>query len=142
MKILRSIRRVFAVGVALWALAVTVYFVFFAKISYESITSTGTPGQPPVSTTATGQNAWLSQAGPVAIIVMFAFSLLLAGTAVAVWRGTLALAAPLTLVVLIVTFITGFSIGGLYFLGAAVLFLEVVLLSIEKFVGRPERPTT
>ncbi len=140
MKILRSIRRVLAVGVALWALAVTVYFVFFAKISFESITSTGTSGQPPVTTTTSGQNPWLSQAGPVAIIVMIAFSLLLAGTAVAVWRGTLALAAPLTLVVLIVTFITGFSIGGLYFLGAAVLFLEVVLLSIEKFVGRPDRP--
>jgi hypothetical protein len=140
MKILRSIRRVLAVVVALWALALTVYFVFFAKISFESITSTGTPGQPPVTTTTSGQNPWLSQAGPVAIVVMFAFSLLLAATAVAMWRGTLAVAAPLTLLVLVVTFITGFSIGGLYFLGAAVLIMEVVLLAIEKFVSRPDQP--
>jgi hypothetical protein len=128
------------VTVALWALALTIYFLFFAKISFESSTASQAIGGPLVTTTTSGQLPWLSQAQPIAIALMFAFSLLLAGTAVAVWRGVLVVAAPLTLLLLVATFITGFSIGGLYFLGVVVLFLEVVLLTIEKFASRTVRP--
>jgi hypothetical protein len=140
MKILSFFRRVLAVIVVFWALALTLYYLFFAKISFESISSTGTPGQPPVTTTTSGQTPWLLQAGPIAIVIMLTFSALLAATAGAVWRGALVVAAPLTVLLLIVTFITGFSIGGLYFLGSAVLLLEVVLLTIERLIIRTDRP--
>jgi uncharacterized membrane protein YdfJ with MMPL/SSD domain len=141
MKILRTIRKVLAVAVALWALALTVYFLFFAKISFESTTTTGTPGQPPVTTTTTsGQNPWLSQAQPISIAFMIAFSLLLAGTGFAVWRDALGIALTLSLLALVFTFITGFSIGGLYFPGAVVAFLGTLLLAVEKLTRRPDQP--
>jgi hypothetical protein len=141
MKILRIIRRVLALAVGFWALGLTLFYLFFARISYESTTATGVPGQPPVTTTTSGQLPWLSQAGPLAVVVMLAFSLLLAGTAFALWRGALAFVIPLTLLALIGTFITGFSIGGLYFPGAAALFFGVLLLAAEKLVNRTSRPT-
>ena len=140
MKILRFFRKALAIIGALWAVVLTVYFPFFAKISYESITTTSTQGQPPVTTTTSGQLPWLSQAGPLAIVIMLACSILLAAAAVTVWRGVLAVAAPLTLLLLVATFLTGFSIGGLYFLGTSVLFLALVLLLIEKFARRPAHP--
>lgn len=140
MKILRTLRKVLAVAVALWALALTVYFLFFAKISFESTTATSTPGQPPVTTTTSGQNPWLSQAQPISIAFMIAFSLLLAGTGFAVWRGALGIALSLSFLALVFTFITGFSIGGLYFPGAVAAFLGTLLLAVEKLTRRSDRP--
>jgi hypothetical protein len=67
---------------------------------------------------------------------------LLAAIAWAEWREALAFAVPLTLLALVGTFITGFSIGGLYFPGAAAALLGSVLLAIEKLAGRPRRPTS
>jgi hypothetical protein len=140
MKVLRIIRRVLALAVGFWAVALTVFYLFFAKVSYESTTATGVPGQPSVTTTTSGQLPWLSQVGPFAVAVMLFFSLLLAAIAVAEWREAFVFAAPLTLLALVVTFITGFSIGGLYFPGAAAAFLGALLLAVEKLVSRPGRP--
>ncbi len=48
---------------------------------------------------------------------MIALSLLLAAGAIAALRGALAIAAPLSILALAATFITGFSIGVPYFPG-------------------------
>ncbi len=136
MKVLRIIRRVLAVAVALWAIGVAVYFLFFAKVSFESVTSTGEPGTLPVTTTTTGQLPWVSQVEPFSIAVMISFSLLLAAAAFADWRGLLALAIPLCFLSLAAAFITGFSIGGLYFPGAAVASLGMLILALEKIWER------
>jgi hypothetical protein len=140
MKIFRAIRRVLAGGVAIWALVLIVFYLFFARISFESSTATGVPGQPPVIVNSSGQLSWLSQAQPIAIVFMAAFSLLLALAGFAVWRGAMGFAFLLSLLALVFTFITGFSIGGLYFPGAAAAFLGSLLLVVEKFANRPERP--
>jgi hypothetical protein len=71
---------------------------------------------------------------------MLFFSLLLAVIAVAEWRGWLWFAAPLTLLALVGTFITGFSIGGLYFPGAVAAVLGSLLLAAEKLASHPDRP--
>jgi hypothetical protein len=140
MNALRVIRRIFSVAVALWALALAVFYLFFAKISFASTTATGVPGQPPVITNTTGQIPWISQAQPVAVAFMLAFSLLLFIAAVGLWRSSLAIALPLSLLALVFSFITGFSIGGLYFPGAAVAFLAGLILIVEKIVNRSDRP--
>ena len=140
MKILRIIRRVLALAIGFWALALTVFYLFFARISFESTTATEVPGQPQVTTTTTGQLPWLSQVGPLAVAVMLLFSLLLAVIAVAEWRGGLWFSAPLTLLALVGTFITGFSIGGLYFPGAVAAALGLLLLAAQKLASRPDRP--
>jgi hypothetical protein len=142
MNALRVIRRIFAVAVALWALALAVFYLFFAKISFESTTATGTPGQPPVITNTSGQIPWISQAQPVAVAFMLAFSVLLFLAAVGIWRSSLTIALPLSLLALAFSFITGFSIGGLYFPGAAVAFLAGLLLVVEKIVNRSDRRVT
>jgi hypothetical protein len=140
MKVLRIVRRSLALAVAIWALALAVFYLFFATISYESTSAAGVPGQPPVITNSSGQIPWISQAGPVAVAFMLAFSVMLVITAIAIWRGALAVALPLSLVALVFTFITGFSIGGLYFPGAAVAFLGVILIIPQKLSDRPNRP--
>lgn len=141
MKVLRIIRRILALAVALWTLAVTVFFLFFAKASFESTTASQVLGGSLVTTTTSGQLPWLSQVEPFTVAVMITFSLLLAATAFAEWRGALAFAIPLSLLALIATFITGFSIGGFYFPGAAVAFMDMLLLAVEKLVSRQNRPT-
>jgi hypothetical protein len=140
MKALRIIRRVLALAVAIWALALIVFYLFFAKISFESSTATGLPSQPPVTVTTTGQLSWLSQAQPISVAFMLAFSILLIAAAAALWRNSLAFSVPLTLLALVFTFISGFSIGGLYFPGAVAAFLGVFLLAVGKNANRPERP--
>jgi hypothetical protein len=142
MNALRVIRRIFSVAVALWALALAVFYLFFAKISFESTTATGVPGQLPVITNTSGQISWISQAQPVAVAFMLAISLLLFIAAVGLWRSSLAIALPLSLLALVFSFITGFSIGGLYFPGAALAFLAGPLLAIEKIGGRSDRRVT
>jgi hypothetical protein len=142
MNALRVIRRIFAVAVALWALALAVFYLFFAKISFESTTATGVPGQLPVITNTSGQISWISQALPVAVAFMLAFSVLLFLAAIGIWRSSLTIALPLSLFALVFSFITGFSIGGLYFPGAAVAFLAGLLLVVEKIVNRSDRRVT
>jgi hypothetical protein len=142
MKVLHFIRRILAVAVALWAVALAVFYIFFAKISFESTTATGVKGQPPVIANTSGQLPWISQAQPVAVAFMLAFSILLVIAAVGMWRGALAIALSLSLLALVFSFITGFSIGGLYFPGAVVAFLGALLLAVEKIARRSERPVT
>jgi hypothetical protein len=139
MKVLRIFRRALSLAVAIWALVLAVFYLFFATISYESSSASGVPGQPPVITFSTGQIPWISQVGPVAVAFMLAFSVMLVITAITIWRGALAVALPLSLVALVFTFITGFSIGGLYFPGAAVAFLGALLIIPQKLPDRPNR---
>jgi hypothetical protein len=142
MKVLRTIRRVLALAVALWAVGVAVFFLVFAKVSYQTTSATGVPGQPPITATTTGQVPWISQVGALATAVMLAFSMLLAAAAFAEWRGVLAAAIPLCFLSLAAAFITGFSIGGLYFPGAAVAFLGMLILAIEKILAKSIPPST
>jgi len=140
MKALRTTYRIFAVAVTVWALGVAVYFLFFAKVSFESVTVSASQGESPVTTRSSGQAPWLSEAGPISVVAMLTFSLLLAVGAAAAWRGTLPLAAPLTLLTLVAAYVTGFTIGGLYFPAAAGLILCTTLLAIEKLSRRLSRP--
>ena len=140
MKVLRTIRRILAVAVAVWAVTVAAYYLFFAKISFESITVSANEGEPSATTRYSGQTAWLSEAEPISVVAMLTFSLLLAAGAVAEWRGALAIAATLSLLALVATYITGFSIGGLYFPGAIGMFLCTAVLAIEKLSRHLHRP--
>ncbi len=139
MKLLRSVRIILALAVGLAALALAVFYLFFATVSYESTTAAGVPGEPSVLTNTSGQIPWLSQAGPLAVGFMLAFSLLLVAAAVGLWRGALAMSLTLSLLALVFTFITGFSIGGLYFPVAALSLLGALLLAVEKLARRPGR---
>jgi hypothetical protein len=118
---------------------VAAYYLFFAKISFESITFSANKGEPSATTKSSGQTAWLSEAEPISVVAMLTFSLLLATGAVAEWRGALAIAATLSLLALIATYLTGFSIGGLYFLGALGMFLCTAVLAIEKLARHLHR---
>ena len=142
MKVLITIRRVLAVIAAVWALAVTINFLFFARIKYESTSVTSTNGQPQVTTTSSGEYTWISSAGLVGLAIMFSFTLLLAAPAAAEWRGSLAVAAPVSILALTATFIVRYSIGGMYLPGAVVVFLGAVLLAVEKWIRKRYPPTT
>ncbi len=139
MNVLRIIRRVLALAVGIWALALAVFYILFATISFESTTATGVPGQPPVITNTSGQLPWISKAQPLAVAFMLAFSILLVITGIGMWRGLLAITLLLSLLTLVFSFITGFSIGGLYFPGAAVGFLGGLFLAVEKLASRSDR---
>ena len=140
MKALRATYRMIALATVVWALGVTSYFLFFAKISYESVTVSASQGEPPVTTHHSGQAPWVTEAGLVSVAAMLTFSLLLGVGAAAASRGLLAVAAPLSLLTLAGSYVTGFSIGGYYLPGAAGLFLCTALVVIEKLSRRLNRP--
>ena len=140
MKTLTAIRRILAVAVGIWALGVAVFYIFFARISYETTTASAANGALVVSQTTSGQIPWITQAGIYPVVVMVCFSFLLVAVAIFQWRGLLIAAIPLTLLALVVTYITGFSIGGLYFPGAAAGFVGILILSAEKITNRQNHP--
>ena len=140
MKVLLTFRRLLALAVAVWGLAIAAYFIFFAKISFESVTFSGNQGETSVTTRMSGKTAWLSEAELTSVAAMLAFSLLLLASAVALWRGALAIATPLSLLALVAAYITGFSIGILYFPGAAGAFLCTAVLAIEQLLRHINRP--
>ena len=140
MKVLATIRRILALVVAVWAVAIAAYYLFFAKISFQSITVSVNEGEPSATTRYSGQTAWLSEAEPIAVVAMLIFSLLLAAGAVAGWRGALVIATTLSLLALVATYITGLSIGGLYFPGAIGMLLCTTVLAIEKRTGHLHPP--
>jgi hypothetical protein len=135
MKLLHITIRILAVAVALWAVLVAVYLLFYAKVSYQGVSLSATQGEPPISTQYSGQQSWVSYAEPISIAIMLAFSAALVAGAIAAWRGNLLLLAGLSIFMLLASFISGFSIGGFYFPGAAGLSLCTVLVAIEKLSG-------
>ena len=59
--------------------------------------------------------------------------------AYAAWRRSAAATAVIALVTLVLSYLTGFSIGLFYFPGAAALTLSAILLVVAR---RTQRPTT
>ena len=115
------INRYLAMAVALWAVAAAVYFLAFAKTSYQGISISASEGEPPTKTTFSGHQSGASTAGPTAIVAVLTMSGFLGAGALAAWRGSLSGMAVLAVVTLAGSYVTGFSIGGLYFPGALAL---------------------
>jgi len=133
------INKFLAMTVALWAVASAVYFLAIAQTSYQGISISASEGEPPTSTAFSGQQSWASSAGPTAIAAVLTMSGFLVAGALAAWRGSLSGMAPLAVVTLAGSYITGFSIGGTYFPGALALALGTGLACIEALGKRLRR---
>jgi hypothetical protein len=140
MKTLRSVSTLLTIAIALWALAFAVYFLVFAKVSYATETVSVTQGEPPVQTRTSGQVSWISSADPTSIVVILALSGLLGAGALAAWLGSLAVMAGLSLVMILASYATGFTVGVFYFPGAGLLTLRTALSAVDNFIGRRKRP--
>ena len=140
MRALRSVSRLLTVAVGLWALAFAVYFLVFAKVSYETETLSVTQGEPPVRTREYGQTSWLSSNDPISIAVMFTLSALLGAGALAAWRGSLPVMAAVSVVTMLASYATGFTFGLFYFPGAALLTLRTALSALDNILVRSKRP--
>jgi hypothetical protein len=136
------ITKTLAIAAALWAVAAAVYFLAFAQTSYQGITISASEGEPPTSTSYSGQQSWASSAGPIAITAVLTMSGLLVAGALAVWRGSLSGMATLAAVTLAGSYVTGFSIGGPYFPGALALAFGTGLAGVEALGKRLRRPTS
>jgi hypothetical protein len=137
MSTIRLVNRILAIAIILWGIAVPVYLVFFAKVSYASTTSSATPGEPAVTETVSGTQPWIDYAEPVSVLIMLGFSALLIGGGIAVWKNALAEMIILAMLALIGNYVTGFSIGGLYLPGTIGLALGTALAVI---VARQVKP--
>jgi hypothetical protein len=136
MKALRTINKILAIAIIFWGIAIPIYLIFFAQVSYESTTSSATQGEPAITETVSGTLPWISAAEPVSIIILMMFSALLIGGGIAVWKNALAEMIILAMLALIGSFMTGFSIGGLYLPGAIALTLATVLSAIAARLKR------
>ena len=134
-KLLHISIRILAIAVALWAVLVAVYFLFFATVSFQGVSVSANQGELPTSTQYSGEQSWVSYAEPISIAIMLAFSAALVTGAIAAWRGNLLLLAGLSILMLLASFISGFSIGGFYLPGAAGLTVCTILVAIEKLSG-------
>jgi hypothetical protein len=136
------INKILAIAVALWAVAAAVYFLGFAQTSYQGISISATQGELPTSTPYSGQQSWVSSAGPIAITAVLTMSGFLVAGALAVRRGSLSGMATLAAATLAGSYVTGFSIGGLYFPGALALAIGTGLAGVEALGKRLRRPTS
>jgi hypothetical protein len=127
MKMLSRLSKVMAIAAIFWAVAVTVYLLAFATATSESVVASGIPDQSPVTTRTVKEIPFISYAGPTAIAAVIAFSSLLISGAVLAWKATLLPAEVISILALVATYVTGFTIGGLYFPGAAALCISTVL---------------
>jgi hypothetical protein len=136
------INKTLAIGVALWAVAAAVYFLAFAQTSYRGISVSASEGESPTSTPYSGRQSWAISAGPIAIAAVLAMSGFLIAGALGAWRGSLPGMAALAVLTLAGSYITGFSIGGLYFPGALALSFGTGLACVDALGKRLRRPPT
>jgi len=116
-----------AITAVLWAVGVAVYLLAFATATTESVETSGTPHQPPVTTRTVEQIPFVIFAGTPAIFAVIIFSSLLVIGAVFSWRTALLPATIISILTLVATYITGFTIGGFYFLGVVALCISTLL---------------
>src|SRR5687768_6242062 len=135
MKILSRLSRVIAIAVIFWAVAVAVYLLAFATATTESVEMSGALDQPPITTRTIERVPFVSFAGPTAIFAVIAFSSLLIFGAVVAWKAILLPAAVISILALIATYITGFTIGGFYFLGVVMLCVSTLLAVVASHTG-------
>ena len=130
MRVLRTINKILAIAIIVWGVAVPVYLIFFAQVSFESTTSSATQGEPAVTPTITGTQPWIKVAEPVSVLILLAFSALLIGGGIAVWKCALAEMIILAMLALVGSYMTGFSIGIFNLPGAIGLALATALLAV------------
>lgn len=118
------------------AIVPTIYLLGFAQVTYKGVTVTGAPGQADVTTEFTRTERFVETAGPVAILFMLAFSGVGSFGAYAAHKGWLAPAAATALLCLFGAYITGFSIGLLYFPVALALALSALVLGLGRLASR------
>ena len=119
-----------AIAAIFWAVAVTVYLLAFATATSESVVASGIPDQPPITTRTIERVPFVSFAGRTAIFAIIAFSSLLIFGAVLAWKAILLPAGVISILAFIATYITGFTIGGFYFLGVVMLCVSTLLAVI------------
>jgi hypothetical protein len=129
-KALQMINRILAIAIIFWGIVVPVYLLAFAQVSYTSTTSSAVQGEAPTTEVVSGSQPWRSGVQPVSVLIMLVFSALLVGGGIAVWKGALAELVILTMLALVGSYMTGFSIGGLYLPGTIALTLATVLTAV------------
>ena len=112
MKALQMINRILAIATIVWGIAVPVYLLAFARVSYSSTTSSASPGEASQAQTVSGNQPWRTAAEPVSVLIVLAFSALLVGGGIAAWKGALAELIILSMLALVGSFMLGFSVGG------------------------------
>ena len=132
MKLLNILSKSLAAATAMWAAGIAVYFLFFAQVTIRGVNLSATTGQPPVSQAYTQYQNWALYNGVSGVTAVLAFALLLIAGAYTAWRGSLGALVLLTVLALVASFITGFSIGGAFLPGAFGLLASLILRFIRK----------
>jgi hypothetical protein len=140
LKTLQTTNRILAIAIIIWGIAVPVYLLLFARVSYTSTTSSAVEGGANAPETVTGSQPWRSMAEPVSVLIVLAFSALLVSGGIAAWKGALAELIILTMLALVGSFMLGFSIGGLYLPGAIGLALATALAAIAARLRKKKSP--
>jgi hypothetical protein len=130
MKILSRLSKVMAIISILWAIAAAVYLLAFATATAESVEMSGATDQLPITTRTVEQIPFASYAGTTAVVAIIIFSSLLILGAVFAWKTALLPAGILSVLALVATYITGFTIGGFYFLGVVALCVSTLLVFV------------
>jgi len=130
MKIPSTLSKVMATITIIWAIATAVYLLAFATITVESVETSAIPNQPAVTTRTVEHIPFSTTAGTTAIVAVIIFSSLLFLGAVFAWKATLLPAGVISVLALVATYMTGFSIGGFYFLGVVALCTSTLLALI------------
>lgn len=141
MKIFSALSKAMAAIAILCAIGAAVYLLAFATATSESVYTSVTLGQPPVTTRTVDQIPFSIYAGPGAIVAVIIFSFLLILGALFAWRGALMPAVLISALALAAAFITGFSIGTFYLPGVVALCTSTILAVVMALLRVPSNPT-
>jgi hypothetical protein len=120
---------------ALWAVGASLY-IFFAPLTIQRVESISSGSTPATAGESTFQTSWYNVQGLWGVIVLILFAGFYLWALALAYRGRYTGLIILSLVALLLSFLTGFSIGGFYLPAALTLLAGALVLSLSRATTR------
>ena len=128
MKEIHILTRLLAGATMAWSTGAVLYHLAFAKVTFQGVSVSAAQGEAPEASAFTGERSWISSAEPMSVVILVGFGALLVAGGLAAWRSSQRPTLAVALLGLAGSYITGFSIGGLFLPAAACLTLCAALI--------------
>jgi hypothetical protein len=116
---------------ALWAVGAGLY-IFFSPQIIHGVKALSTAGEPQIVEEFTIEKSWYQVQGLWGTLILFILGAFYVVAVRLAWKGALPALAGLSVISLVLSYLTGFSIGGFYLPAAISLFVGMLLLVVAR----------
>lgn len=125
-----STGKVFVSIAAIWALGASLY-IFFSTVSVHGVSGVIFRDSGEVVQTISWEQSWYEAQGLWGVSWLILFSMLYLFAARVAWRGNIKALTGLSVTALVLSIVTGFSIGGAYFPAALCLLIGTLMFFLS-----------